>query len=408
MIELIDKGGEKMLFKPMNKSSGRQEMLLNDPEIINFLKPNDYISADDALKHSDLFAVVHLISSDMASAKLFTEDKTLGELLKKPVLDTSKYAFWQSMYSQLLLTGNSYAYIWRNRNGRPMYLEYLRPSQVSVWTVYENNQRDVIYSATFDNPSIGYKEVIPASDMIHLKIMSTDGGKTGNTPLMSLAPEMNIQDSSTRLTVAALANSILPQGILKITKGGGLLDAKQKKQERINFVKANQGDALGGPIVLDELREYTPLEIKNDVSKLLTSTDWTSEQISKVFLVPSDMLGSESQHSNIEQVAGQYNATIGRYIRPVVSELENTFFTTVHFDVKEIIDIDGHQIENRVSNLRKNNVISSELAQKILLRSHSDILLKEDVEAVLKEGGSLLPTTNSTLKGGEEQNDSEN
>src|SRR5699024_2584964 len=235
-----------------------------------------------------------------------------------------------------------------NINGRPDHLEYLRPSQVSVWDVL-NGSNEMLYSATFDDPNVGYKESIPATDMIHLKIMSTDGGKTGNTPLLSLSSELRIQDSSTKLTIAALANSILPQGILKITKGGGLLNADQKRQERINFVKANQGDALGGPIVLDELREYEPLEIKNDVSKLLNSTDWTSEQISKVFLVPSDMLGSESQHSNIEQIGSQYNATIGRYIRPVVSELQNTFKTDFHFDIKEVIDLDDRQIETRVS-----------------------------------------------------------
>ncbi|KRN27741.1 phage portal protein, HK97 family [Lactobacillus selangorensis] len=383
-----------------NLVDASQTVSLSDPALINFFNPGktwSYVSADKALEHSDLYAVISLISSDLARADFNSAKKSVQGLINNPSPLTNRAAFWQAMYAQLLLDGNSYAYIWRNINGTPLYLEYLRPSQVQVKLLDDGS--GLVYDLTFDEPSVAMKTNVPASDMIHFRLMSKNGGKTGVSPLYSLTVELSLQDSSNSLARDALSSAINPTGILKLNKGS-LLNAGQKAATRQSFVDANKG--ASGPLVLDDLEDYVPLEIKTDVSKLLDSTDWTGDQISKVYHVPKDMTGTESEHSNIEQVIQQYNTTIGRYSEPVVSELENKLHSDVSVDVKQIIDIDGSRLEKRVRGLRLDGIISSELAQEILLRSNSDVLTQQDIDAALSAGKPIIPpATEKTSKGGE-------
>jgi HK97 family phage portal protein len=215
--------------------------------------------------------------------------------------------------------------------------------------------------------------------------------------LSALSKELQLQDANKGLALDAMRNGLNISGILKLNRGD-LSNPKIRNSVRDKFEKTAKD---GHTIVLDALEDYQSLEINKDISKLLSSTDWTGDQIAKVYGVPQDYLGTESEHSNIEQVAIQYSQTIGRYIRGVQSELSLKLNGNIDYDINQVSDIDGQQVENRVSNLVKNGVISSELAQNILLKSNSDLLT---VEAMNETDNPLPPVvtkTTVTEKGGD-------
>ena len=261
---------------------------------------SEWVSAKVALRNSDLFAVINQLSSDLATVKLTAERKQVQGILNNPSVSASRHGFYQSMFAQLLLAGESFAYRHRNINGRDVSWEFIRPSQINYNTA--DHTDGLYYNVMFDDPKIEPKLHVPQSDIIHFRLLSVDGGLSGVSPLLALTREMDIQKASDKLTISALTNSLNMNGILKI-KNGGLLDFKTKQARS----RQAQRQMTGGPLVLDDLEEFTPIEIKSNVAQLLSQTDWTSKQFAKVYGIPDSYLGGQGdQQSSIDMISGMY------------------------------------------------------------------------------------------------------
>ncbi|WP_240404524.1 phage portal protein [Lactobacillus crispatus] len=340
---------------------------LNDPEFLtlfkNDLSVSEYVSADTALKNSDIFSLISQLSADLALVKMKADKDRTQSLIDNPSNLTNGFAFWQGMFAQLLLDGNAYAYRWRNINGVDLYWEFLRPSQVQVMLLEDGS--GLTYNINFDEPDIQTKENVPQSDVIHIRLVSKNGGKTGVSPLTGLANELNIKDASNRLTLHALSQSVEAPGILSVT-GGGLLDWKKKSARSREFMRqVNNSD--NGPIVLDDLETYQPLEVKSDVAKLLQQADWTGKQIAKVYGVPDSYInGQGDQQSNITQIGGQYAKALNRYAGAVQSELSNKLNSQITYDVRPAIDATGDNFASEIGDLSSKGILSGNQGRYVL------------------------------------------
>ncbi|MGP3399112.1 phage portal protein [Lactobacillus crispatus] len=340
---------------------------LNDPEFLtlfkNDLSVSEYVSADTALKNSDIFSLISQLSADLVLVKMKADKDRTQSLIDNPSNLTNGFAFWQGMFAQLLLDGNAYAYRWRNINGVDLYWEFLRPSQVQVMLLEDGS--GLTYNINFDEPDIQTKENVPQSDVIHIRLVSKNGGKTGVSPLTGLANELNIKDASNRLTLHALSQSVEAPGILRVT-GGGLLDWKKKSARSREFMRqVNNSD--NGPIVLDDLETYQPLEVKSDVAKLLQQADWTGKQIAKVYGVPDSYInGQGDQQSNITQIGGQYAKAINRYAGAVQSELSNKLNSQITYDVRPAIDATGDNFASEIGDLSSKGILSGNQGRYVL------------------------------------------
>lgn len=372
---------------------------LNDPEFItlfkNDLSVSEYVSADTALKNSDIFSLISQLSADLALVKMKADKDRAQSLIDNPSNLTNGFSFWQGMFAQLLLDGNAYAYRWRNINGVDLYWEFLRPSQVQVMLLEDGS--GLTYNINFDEPDIQTKENVPQSDVIHIRLVSKNGGKTGVSPLTGLANELNIKDASNRLTLHALSQSVEAPGILSVT-GGGLLDWKKKSARSREFMRqVNNSD--NGPIVLDDLETYQPLEVKSDVAKLLQQADWTGKQIAKVYGVPDSYInGQGDQQSNITQIGGQYAKAINRYAGAVQSELSNKLNSQITYDVRPAIDATGDNFASEIGDLSSKGILSGNQGRYVL--QHYGYLLN-DLPIPDK---SIIPAN----EGGEDDDDSTN
>lgn len=350
------------IFKPPKVTNlfGGQSVGGNlDDDLINFMTGGsnvEYVNAHDAVKNSDIYSLVSQVSGDLASAKLGASKKKTQGLLNNPDPRTNEHAFWQGLFAQLLLNGETFAYRWRNRNGADVRLEQLRPSQVQAYVTQDRSE--MFYQVTFDDPNIGV-QVINAPDMIHVRLMSIDGGLTGISPLASLANELQVKQSSDELTIKALKQSIMANAILKITHGG-LLDWKMKAARSRSFMKQYESSD-GGPIVIDDLEEYQPLEIKNNVAQLLNQVNWTSAQIAKVYGIPDSYLaGQGDQQSSSEQLRSLYANALNRFMETITSELTDKLGTQVKADLRRAIDPLGDGYLKVLTNAIKSGVFDSE------------------------------------------------
>lgn len=338
----------------------------DDTDIIHFLDPDNadkYIDARTALRNSDIYSIVFQLSADLANGKLKADAPRAQGILNNPTQTSNAHAFWQSMFAQLLLGGECFAYRWRNQNGTDLAWEYLRPSQVTPFLLEDGS--GLIYNLNFDEPEIGVMQAVPQSDMIHIRLLSQNGGKTGISPLYALTNELQIKDQSNKLTLSALGRSIIAPGILSI-KHGGLLSDEDKASRSRKFMKQTS-ESKNGPIVLDDLEEYTPLEIKSNVAQLLNQVNWTGAQIAKVYGVSDSIInGQGDQQSSIQMMGNAYVKSLSRFAKPIVSELNDKLNANINLDLRSAIDPLGDNYATTVSNLRKNGTIAANQATWLL------------------------------------------
>lgn len=358
---------------------------ITDPEFLATLNGSEWVSAETALKNSDLFSIISQLSNDLATAKLTTSRKQMQGIVDNPSNNANRFNFYQSIFAQMLLGGEAFAYRWRNDNGRDMKWEYLRPSQVSFNRL--DNQNGLYYNITFDDPRIPPKQHVPQSDILHFRLLSVDGGLTSVSPLTALGRELDIQKASDKLTLNSLKNALNANGILKI-KGGGLLDFKTKVSRSRQAMKQMQG----GPLVLDDLEDFTPLEIKSNVAQLLKQADWTTGQFAKVYGIPENVVGGQGdQQSSLEMSSNVYSKAVARYLRPFLSELSQKLSCDVDADIFPAVDPTGASYISRINSMVKSGTLAQN--QGLYILQQAEILSKE-----LPKGENPNRTT---LKGGE-------
>lgn len=375
-----------MLLPILNvRKSSSQGMAINDDsDVLHFLtnEGNDrYVDARAALKNSDVYSIVFQLSSDLANSTLKADAPRAQGILNNPTQTSNGHAFWQSMFAQLLLGGECFAYRWRNENGTDMSWEYLRPDQVTPFLLEDGS--GLIYNVTFDEPGTGVVEAIPQSNMIHIRLLSKNGGKTGVSPLSALANELQIKNQSNKLTLSALARSIMSPGVLTVKHGGLLSDADKAARSRKFMKQTNESNS--GPIVLDDLEEYTPLEVKNNVAQLLDQVQWTGQQIAKVYGVSDSIInGQGDQQSSVQMMNSDYIKSLSRFAKAIVGELNTKLNANITMDLRAAVDPLGDDYASTVANLQKSGVLGANQVTWLLQQNSylpDDLPKKEQSQA---------------------------
>ena len=382
--------------------------IADDTDILHFLNPDNsdkYVDARTALKNSDIYSIVFQLSADLANGKLKADAPRAQGILNNPTQTSNAHAFWQSMFAQLLLGGECFAYRWRNQNGTDMTWEYLRPSQVTPFLLEDGS--GLIYNINFDEPEVGVMEAVPQSDLIHIRLLSQNGGKTGISPLSALANELQIKDKSNKLTLSALGRSIIAPGILSV-KHGGLLSDEDKASRSRKFMKQTS-NSENGPIVIDDLEEYTPLEVKSNVAQLLNQVSWTGAQIAKVYGVSDSIInGQGDQQSSIQMMGNAYVKSLARYAKAVTGELNNKLNANINFDLRSAIDPLGDEYASTISNLQKNGALGANQAAWLLQQANylpSDMPEKEQTKVQVQPVQMVSSDDKQSTEGGDKDDE---
>ena len=378
--------------------------IADDTDILHFLDPDNsdkYVDARTALKNSDIYSIVFQLSADLANGKLKADAPRAQGILNNPTQTSNAHAFWQSMFAQLLLGGECFAYRWRNQNGTDMTWEYLRPSQVTPFLLEDGS--GLIYNINFDEPEVGVMEAIPQSDLIHIRLLSQNGGKTGISPLSALANELQIKDKSNKLTLSALGRSIIAPGILSI-KHGGLLSDEEKASRSRKFMKQTS-KSENGPIVIDDLEEYTPLEVKSNVAQLLNQVNWTGAQIAKVYGVSDSIInGQGDQQSSVQMMGNAYVKSLSRYAKAITGELNNKLNANVILDLRSAIDPLGDEYASTIANLQKNGTLGANQATWLLQQANylpNDMPEKEQTKVQVQPVQMVSSDDKQSTEGGD-------
>lgn len=339
--------------------------------------PEGFINADKALKNVDIFSMVNLISSDIASCD-FLNTGVYDDLLKEPSKLINSYSFWQSSLVQLLLTGNSYLLIHSNE-GIAQWLEQVPTSCVTIQLADDNSS--INYEINFGDKR--GTVLADNSEMIHVRLMPTgeisnDNIFVGVSPLDSLVDSIAVTDNANRLTLSTIANAINPSAVISVPDAQ--LNREAKEAIRDSFLEANGGSNAGKVMVVDQSASVSTIQINSDVAKFLNSIDWGADRVAEAFGVPSSYLNRDKAdaQSNSQQIMSFYASSLNRYMNPLISELSfKLHLPDLKLNVRDSTDVDGSQTIDMLSKLASGTtpVLTPQQGQAILLRKG---LIKQD------------------------------
>ena len=178
----------------------------------------------------------------------------LTKLMKKPYMNMSYNIWMNTMVLNLDNSGNSYAHIIRDRNGRPKELQPLQPSEVSIMETF-NELEPFYYQVTKSNKKT--IKVFP-EDMVHFKNISIDG-ITGISPIQQhklLFDSAKGQDGYHKMFIE---NSAGLSGVIETEKK---LSKEVVEELRDNFSSKFSGTKNAGKTpVLPEGMKYKQLNV---------------------------------------------------------------------------------------------------------------------------------------------------
>lgn len=272
---------------------------------------------------SDLFAVINKLSNDLASHQMISTNVMINALLQTPSQIVSPKAFYKAVYASLLLYGESFVYIYRDSKGRAISFEVLRNENVN----YNQNNYSVNglkYNVTFDDSRLGMVREVPQSNILHFKMLTLNGREVIR-PLDALKADLELKQKLYTFASESLSHAIKLDGNLKILRDG--LIPGTAKTARAKKIKNDTGANV---LVTDSAEEFEAIKQTDEASQLISQLNWTTEQIAKVYDVPSDFVGGRGdQQSNAEQVQERYDKALKKYLDILADELS--------FKLKEVI-----------------------------------------------------------------------
>ena len=354
---------------------------------IDFIESSDIysteITGEKALRNSDIFTGINIISGDLGQSKFRptknseADEQFLKMINKRPNNKQSHYMFMYATVANLILSGNSYALIHRDKLGVVESLEFVKPEQVNV--IQNVTTGEWSYDVTMDYGSIMYK--CKPEDILHFRITTVDGF-LGRSPLLSLKDEVAMQSNGSKILSKFFANGVFGGGILKLK--GGYVDNETKAKIRQDFEKANGGSTnSNGVIVLDESTEFQEYKMNTDILKLIQGNKFSTQQIAKVLGIPLNRFGMELVNSTDSGANDIYIAsTISQYERAICDEIEIKTGNELELDLTTLLNDTYEDRRKRVFEGKQNK----ELLKAIKTNEIRDYLGYVDVE----EGEELM------------------
>jgi HK97 family phage portal protein len=251
---------------------------------------------------------------------------------------------WEFLVLSLLLYGDAFAKILRNRNGEVTGLMPVHPWRVSV-AVTPDALR-LVYAIEKDPAVLGgnlEREVLDQDDVLHVAGFGFDGLR-GMSPLRhSLRMAGSVALATQEYSARFFANSARPDYVLQT--------AGKVAPETIEQIKAQIDQRHGSPInahrpmVLTGGMEAKVLSLPLEDLQLLQIRQFQIEEIARIYGVPPFMIGhtekTTSWGSGVEGMGkGFVRYTLRGHLNKFQNELNRKFFRTAarvaEFDTTEL------------------------------------------------------------------------
>lgn len=265
-----------------------------------------------AMQTTAVYACVRILAETLAALPLqlyrYTPggkervyDHPLYHLLHdEPNPEMTSFIFRETLMSHLLIWGNAYAQIIRDRLGRVQGLYPLRPDKMTVCRD-DRGKIFYLYTKTGDeNPNIKpYGQVaLQKEEVLHIPGLGFDG-LVGYSPIAMARNAVGMTMACEEYGASFFANGASPSGVLEHP---GVLKDPGKVRDSWNAVYRGTGNAHK-VAVLEEGMKYQQIGIPPEEAQFLETRKFQINEIARLYRIPPHMVGDldKSSFSNIEQ-----------------------------------------------------------------------------------------------------------
>lgn len=270
-----------------------------------------------AMQTTAVYACVRILAETLAALPLqlyrYTPggkervyDHPLYHLLHdEPNPEMTSFIFRETLMSHLLIWGNAYAQIIRDRLGR---VQGLYPLRLDKMTVCRDERGKIFYLYTKtgdENPNIKpYGQVaLQKEEVLHIPGLGFDG-LVGYSPIAMARNAVGMTMACEEYGAYFFANGASPSGVLEHP---GVLKDPAKVRDSWNAVY--RGNANAHKVaVLEEGMKYQQIGIPLEEAQFLETRKFQLNEIARLYRIPPHMIGDleKSSFNNIEQQSMEF------------------------------------------------------------------------------------------------------
>ncbi|PYC49198.1 phage portal protein [Litorivita pollutaquae] len=257
------------------------------------------------------FRTVKLIAEAAAALPLVLQDDRtrydshpMLRLIQSPNPAQGRAELFESLYGQLLLSGDAYLEAVGGEDGTPVELHVLRSDRMSLvpgadgWPVaydYTVGGRKHRFDVAGGHPSI-----------CHLKNFHPQDDHYGFSPMQAAAMAIDVHNSASRWSKALLDNAARPSGaiIYKGSDGQGSLSADQYDRLVNEMESHHQGARNAGrPMLLEGGLDWKPMGFSPSDMEFQKTKESAAREIAIAFGVPPMLLGiqGDATYANYQE-----------------------------------------------------------------------------------------------------------
>lgn len=334
---------------------------------------NKKTSTVESISLSPVFAAIEIISNSVAEIPI--DVKTMKEnketvLREHPLYNMfnsciqTKFMLMKMLIVDMLIEGNGFAYIERDKKGTPTSLVYCPRGSVSI--NYNQNTRRLFYEC----PSI-QKGFIEPINMIHL-VKNTEDGIRGKGILKYANYSLDLAKSTEEAAHEYFNGKCHVAGILST-------DVQRLTQQQRNDIRTAWSEAHGkngsGMAVLEAGMKYEPVSSNSKDAQLLETRLFNLQDIARFFNISPVLLGDLS-HSSYSTIEASLLEFVTHTLYPYITLIENEFTRKlilpsekglyIDLDDNYIIKSDKASQAEYLSKLTSNGIITVNEARKHL------------------------------------------
>lgn len=284
-----------------------------------------------AMQTSAVYACVRVLAETIASLPCYlykrekemqvpAREHPLFEVLHDmPNYEMSSFTFREVMMTSLLLYGNAYARIIKDKAGHVKELWYMKPQNMQVERDTTTKRIKYTYSDDKDNRTYVYKP----EQVFHVVGLSYDGIK-GLSPIDQAREAVGLALATEEYGARFFGNGARPGGVLEHP---GVVKDPEKLRESWN--KVYQGTRNSNKVaVLEEGMRYHEIGLSPEASQFLETRKYQLNEICRIFRVPPHLVGDleRSTFSNIEHQSIEF---VMYTIRPWLVRWEQAIYKSL-------------------------------------------------------------------------------
>ena len=318
----------------------------------------------DALHQSPFFAAISLISNSIASMHWIVKSYEDIDIPKNfytynlfDGMNVGSFMTIKNMISDVIMYGNGFAYIHRDKSGKPTGIEYLPFGQCNI--IYNKASRVLLYQA----PEIT-KSLIEPINILHFKMLANDGIE-GRSILSFACNTVKLNASAEKAATDFFGGGMTVKGILSTESPR--LTKEQRESIRSAWSESQLGSG-NGMAVLESGMKYQQISSNSKDGELLESRLYNVQEVARWFNISPVLLGdlSKSSYNTLEQSQLQFILnTLSPYVSMIEEELNTKLILPQHknkyyIDVceEDIVKSDKQSQVNYLSTLVDKGIIT--------------------------------------------------